>query len=344
MVVAAVLMVALPAMAQEQREDEAWSQYRLSFKLLAAGEIQAARTALDRLSGAHPGHPAAALASARLGDLNGTIADVGEVPLEPGQEPTARLARAELGFWMTLNGLTFASLGCEVAECDNSRVQAGVAMLGAGGGLAASLFFTRDGITPGHTLLLDSSVAWGTWNSLFLVDNVDGDSQKIAGSVMAGQAVGLAAGFGLWEVWQPTDGDVALTNTAGIWTTVVGLLGHGVLDTEPKLETIVAIGDAGLVAGALASQYVKMSRGRTLLIDAGGIIGALAGGLITVIAEPDNTTAAFIPPTLGVIGGLGLATYMTRDWDVPDPPASAGLILQPMGKGGWGASVHFTLD
>jgi hypothetical protein len=90
-----------------------------------------------------------------------------------------------------------------------------------------------------------------------------------------------------------------------------------------------------------------MSRGRSLLIDAGGLLGTLAGASIPAFANPENGPAIGASGLAGMALGLGLATYLTRGWDEDrdDAPAAraggamAVPVLARLEGGGFSAGV-----
>jgi hypothetical protein len=335
-VVSAVAAVPAAARAQPSATapaavDRAWALYDHAFERLAAGDRDAAAAELAELVRRFPDHPAAARARelALAGDAVGAARTHGEQP--------TRLARAELGFWMTIHGVLAGLEVRELADLEGSRPTAAALMIGGAVGLGASLYASRGGITPGTALLLDSAITWGAWNSLAVVNDFPEDQTGAAVSLGA-QAVGLGAGLVLSQSWHPRAGDVALANTTGFWVSILTLLGHGVVDTEPEVRTIVLAGDAGLVAGALLSQAYPMSRGRTLLIDTGGVLGFLTGALVSALADTDSAPATLTPMLLGTAGGLAAATQLTADWDAPELPGGAHIGLGPVGdSGGFGA-------
>jgi hypothetical protein len=72
----------------------------------------------------------------------------------------------------------------------------------------------------------------------------------------------------------------------------------------------------GLISFALLSQSMPVSRGRVLLIDAGGILGGLLGAAAVALATDDGDPI-LVGAGVGVLGGLGLATWLTSDFDAP---------------------------
>lgn len=347
--IAAAAVAPRPAGAQSE---PAWDDYHRAFVLLAEGRPAEARALLRQVVERNPGSPVGALARVRIGEIESNLIHETEEGVLGAERPR-KLARAELGLWSTINGISAGLNLCLIAECDGTRQFAAALMAGGAAGLGAALFATRDGITQGRTQLTNSSIFWGNVNG-YLINTiafgdpfgVDDDEERTAAGISLGsQAVGLAASFGLWEVWRPSSGDVALSNTTGLWTPILVLLVHGVADTEPKAETILVAIDAGLVAGGVLSTRYRMSRGRTLLIDVGGLVGGLTGGLAVAIAQPDSSAGAFAPLLVTTSAGLAVATWATRDWDIPEVDAAIPAVgIAPMGDHGWGAKLSFGAD
>ena len=102
------------------------------------------------------------------------------------------------------------------------------------------------------------------------------------------------------------------------------------LSGDAFVGTLLAASDLGLIGGSILSRYYPMSRGRTLIIDAGGIIGILLGaGANVIIATSADDLSQFVGfgiMAASTAGGLALATYLTRDWDVPDVPIHASIV------------------
>lgn len=301
--------------------DPAWSAYDDAFGRAARGDAAAARTQLMDLSARWPHHPA----GERAGSLVQRYAarDTRSASDDP-QRPSG-LARGELVFWSTVSGGFMAANVCELVGCNSSRATAAVITGTVGGSLAVSLLATRNGIRAGQAQLYNAAQTWGSWNALG-VNGGFADSRQEASVALASQGLGLAVGAGLWKTWRPTQGDVALANTALVWSSLLGVWTHLMLsDREPELGTIVLIGDAGLIAGALLSTQVKMSRGRTMLIDTGGVIGVLGGALVA-IGEPDNQTIG-TALLVSTAAGLGIATVLTRGWDDELPVSLAPAVI-----------------
>lgn len=309
--------------------------YDRAFARAANGEREAARTHLISLQTQWPGHPATTRAGALIGEL--------------GPRPVSRksgVARGELVFWSTVGGVLVAVNICTIADCSTERETALVFSTSVGGSLALSLLASRNGVEQGEAQLYNSAQTWGSWNALAVNDGFATESDQ-AGVSLALQGGGLAAGIGLWRTWRPTQGDVALTNTFFFWSAVMAGWAHIAADANESgtLRRIVIAGDLGIVAGALVSRQVKMSRGRTLLIDVGGLLGTLGGLLVAIGSDSQTTVGASLMVGTGL--GLAIATLVTKEWDAPIPP---NLSLSPTrltdpanpARGAWGVQGGFS--
>lgn len=311
--------------------DDAWLEYDRAFRDAAAGDIKAARTRLGALVARWPEHPARARAAALIEQLGSHPAD----PRAP-----SRVARGELVFWSTLGGVSLAANLCAALSCGTDREYAGAYTLSIGGALAASLAASRRGVRPGEAQLYNAVQTWGALNALAINDGFP-DGERQAGIAIAMQLGGLAAGVGLWQAWRPSPGDVALANTFLLWGSVMTLWGHVIADAEPSWRSVVIAGDVSLAAGALVASQVEISREHTFLIDIGGVLGTLAGGLAATGTHDD--TSAGIALMLGTAAGLGLAAAVTYDWDRPPPVKLAPAVLDGPGRSrGYGVAAGFT--
>lgn len=309
--------------------DPAWRAYDDAFSQAAAGDRGGASARLRQLAAQWPLHPAAVRA--------GALVRGGEPPA--GRDAPDRVARGELVFWSTVGGLFTAGNVCVIADCNSPRTTTAVYTLSVGGALGLSLAASRHGVAQGEAQLYNSAQTWGIWSGLGL-NNGFAHSEGEAGVALAAQAGGLLAGLGLWQTWHPTQGDVALANSFLLWSTVLSLWADLAADHEPTLRESVAIGDAGLVLGGLIATQVHMSRGRTLLIDVGGVIGVLGGGLVAVGTHGER--AAGIALLVGTAAGLGIAAASTKDWDAPAVAIAPARIPVPgaaRGASVWGVTA-----
>ena len=257
-------------------------------------------------------------------------------PQPTGPDAPSGVARGELVFWSTVGGVFTAANVCVIAGCSSDRETAAVYTVSVGGSLALALVASRHGVAQGEAQLYNSAQSWGSWNALAINDHFARTSGEAAVALGA-QGAGLLAGIGLWKTWHPSQSDVALTNSFLLWSTVLTLWGYVAADTTPSLRGVVLAGDVGLVLGALTSTQVKMSRGRTLLIDVGGVLGILGGGLVAIGTDSDR--GAGISLLAGTAAGLGLAAAATIHWDAPPLTVTPTRITTASGTSVWGVSA-----
>jgi hypothetical protein len=115
----------------------------------------------------------------------------------------------------------------------------------------------------------------------------------ISSGILLGAGLGTLAAYAL----RPTPGDNSLVRSGAMWGTWYALMTNLILD-EDDGETVMRVlftgYNAGLVGAAILTTVLPMSRLRALYLDAGGLIGALAGGLfLTPIAGSGTDGSAF---------------------------------------------------
>jgi hypothetical protein len=319
-------------------------EYDQAFEALMRGDRDEARRLLEIVAARGEGDPWGKRAAELLLALSGQ-------PKSSGSrlEQKSSTARAELALFQTLNGAFAGLMACGAGGCFDSSSAVPAVLLavgGAGAGLAGSLLATRNGIHPGHTQLVNSGTVWGIWNSIALLAILDVDDlETIMGGLLAGSAGGSALGMALWPVLRPTSGQVATTNTVAAWSLALTSFAQGAffdeldLDADELFTTMLIVSDAGLVAGGFLARRFPASRGRMLMIDAGGVVGSLAGAGTAVLIQGDDIERetffrAMLP---GAAIGLGAAFFLTRNWDGPDVPVSTAFV--PVHGGGGMAVV-----
>lgn len=329
--------------AVDPRTDAAWQLYHDLFAALMRGEQARARDLASTLLRDHPDHPATRLVrGAQLGAGPGA-SEHGDGPEGPeggdGRETASRAARAELAAFQTLHGIALGAELCIAAECDSGEAVFGL-MLG-GGALGATVALgVLPELTSGQRALLNSGTAWGAVNAGLLLIATQPSAPTIGLSLISGQGAGLLAGGALFAV-HPTAGQVGLANSGGQWAGVLtGLVlaasRSGNDAREVSLALLAAV-DAGIVGGAyLASRWPQVSRAQTLVIDAGGIVGAVGGGSLGVVISgnfSDRTTPALA--AVGAVIGLGASAYLTRNWSESSASSLHTYIAPPeRGRGG----------
>ncbi|MBK8010213.1 MAG: hypothetical protein IPK13_02635 [Deltaproteobacteria bacterium] len=346
-----------------KRSKGAWERYHDAFKAIAGGETLKGHAMLRTLIETYGDHPAARYATEILATLDAKPAKApratppasratstaveSPMPDDPfGREEPADLARAELAVYQTLFGITGGALLCAGVSCEDARLVVGLVALGGAGGLALSILGTQDGITPGRTQTLNAGAGWGIFNGIAMANLAGLDGGAAPGLVLFSQLAGVGAGLALNTYYDPRSGDVSRATSLGLWSGVLTLLVHGAFDFDANDDllwgTLMLFSDLGLVAGATlgALDAVSMTRGRVLLIDAGGIVGGLLGFGIPVLIQNDTGDSGLLfgSAFVGTVVGLGLTTYLTRHWDVPEALSNMSLGFAPMSDGG-GAMV-----
>lgn len=309
----------------EQAQEQAWREYQAAFRMCAASELERCEQALEALVQTWPDHPAAVLARGSLADLQSI-----KKLVKPEEKDARRgingerftpLARAELISAQTLHGIILGAELCSVADC-SERPTIAVVMVGGGGGLLLSWLVSSDGLTPGNTLSLNSGTAIGAFNAGMLSARLSDGDDNVPLHLALGQGLGLGAGEFYYRAVKPTSGQVALTNSGGLWTAGMFLLGLATADPDVDGDNVLTAAqvmfDLGLVGGGFLAHYFPMSRSRVSLIDTGGLVGGLMGaGMFVLVGGEDEQALAGLAMA-GGLAGLGLSTWLTQDWDDDD--------------------------
>ncbi len=344
---------AKPLLPNFVSRDEAWASYDAAFDALASGDRALAIATLREVGALFPGHPAATRAADLLARMSGMRAPALVRPPAPSlhlgeslrNEEYSDLARAELISFQTSAGILAGAEICVLAQCDDTRAVIALLLLGAGAGVTVSTLATSDGITPGHATAIDTGTLWGAWNGLAsaVVLDVD-DEQQGVGLILLGQLVGTAVGHVAFEVLEPSAGDVSLSTSVGMWAGVMVAFAHGIaeFDADPQLlmGTLLLASDVGLIGGAFLSELLPMSRGRALLIDASGLLGTLTGVGVDLLIQGEDAEPQplFALGLAGMVAGLGLGAYLSREWDLEEAP-DVQLSALPLRDGaGFGLS------
>ncbi|TQF10661.1 hypothetical protein FJV41_38350 [Myxococcus llanfairpwllgwyngyllgogerychwyrndrobwllllantysiliogogogochensis] len=326
---------------------EAEARYNEGFNALIQGKDTQASEAFTEVLAVCPQHPYATefgrLTRARLKPG----AKLAQAAVYENTERRSGAAVASLTVVQTLHGATQGILLCAIADCrDQGYVAA--SMLGAGAGVTSALLLSQGGITSGQAAVINSGTVWGFWfgiASMLAFDLEDDDALRAA---IIGGAGFTGVGVLLANLVQPTAGQVSMANSGGLWAGVVTALFLATSEsdnTKSFFAAELAATSAGIIGFAVLSRSLPVSRGRMLLIDAGGIVGGLLGAstMYTFTGgddgdSGDNGDAILISAGVGVLGGLALTAYLTRNFDAPRLPQ---VMLTPtlMGKEGAGMAL-----
>jgi hypothetical protein len=329
------------AAAADARADEPWTAYHQAFEALVVGDRARARQLLDALVLLHPNHPAAARARALAAAL-GPPSWSPPTAAVRDRNATTNSARAELIVFQTIHGVLAGVELCAAAECAGVRPTALSLMAMGGLGLGLSVGFSRGGMRPGETAALDTGTFWGAWNGLAASEASSASARGVVTSMLVGQLLGLSVGGGLGYAMQPTSGQVALASTFGIWSTELTFsallaFSDGSQSAQHLWAPMLIAGDLGFVVGVVVARGSSISRGRAALIDVGGVLGALLGGLVASGASGSNATnRAGVSLMVGTGLGLGLAAFATSNWDAPAGVAASS----PSRASGWPTALN----
>lgn len=329
--------------------EPAWALYREAFVELAAGNLDAAVEKLESLRKSYEDHPAALFAEpvlekleerreARDSTREGTGAEEAGSG-EPrrtdrlGIEEATGLARAELVSFQTLHGIVLGAESCIAFSCRSARVGVSSLVVGGGTGLGLSLYLTRDGVTPGHALAINSGVEWGLWEAIglnFLTRNWQSGPANSVLPLMFGQLAGLGVGAGVWQAYRPNAGDVAMVNAGGIWSgafTALTFSTFGIPHNQQGLfGTLLLTTNLGGLGSTLFARNFPMSRGRMYVINTGGLLGGLLGVGLVILAGGDRIDSRVMSGSamIGAGGGLAVSTLLTEGWTIHDGDSSSG--------------------
>lgn len=264
-------------------------------------------------------------------------------------EKPSLLARGELVAFQSVHGLIDGLLVCAAMECDDARAIVGLGFVGTAalGGLSFAL---SDGITSGQALAINSGTGWGAWHAGLILGVLEpNDDEVFPALITALSLAGTGLGTLIAVQGRPLNGTVSFTNSSGIWAGVLALFAMNIAEVDPFDDQEFWIGqfiatDVGLVAGALVARNFDISRGRTLLIDAGGVGGMLLGIGVAVLAEGEPEQS--LVGAMGLIGtavGLSSVFYLSRNIDLPDESVAEVMILPggPRGSVGGTLAVAF---
>ena len=302
----------------------------------ARGDVEVARALYEEVLRRYPNTPAAEVARTRLEGLG---APGGPTPAGPARAATPRDRRGDTEFrvWSTMYGLWLGVALPILADAQGSEPY-GVGLLigGPAGYLAGRAFSRSRSLSVGQARTVSWAGTWGTWqglgwaHALNLGRDADCDycgpaEESVVAAALSGGLAGLLAG-GLISRADITEGAAASSYLGSLWGTWVGLAGATALDFDDVAtwRSTLLVGNAGLLAGALAGRRFGLSSRRAHMISLGGLIGGFGGIGIVLIAEPSSSSEDVAIPLAGSLVGLGLGALFTRGLDETPEGASSG--------------------
>ncbi len=250
-------------------------------------------------------------------------------------QPSRTGGEVEMKVWSTIYGLYTggALVPIALASMEPGVVGAGLLLGGPAGFLVGHKLAGSRPISPGQARAITWGGTWGTFQGAMLVEALDlgedmyqsTSGEVLARAMIAGGALGIVGGaIAARRPITPGTGTSAMLGS--LWGTWFGAAASVLMDIEGDgvLATMMLTGNAGLIGGALAGSRVPLSRGRSRLINVGGLIGGFAGAGIALIGVSDSEKAAVGIPLVTSIAGLALGAAATRDMDRGDASGDAG--------------------
>lgn len=314
---------------------EAERSYQEGFDALSEDRVEEAERAFSRALAVCPNHPVAA-EMRRLARARGARLSSGVPEEDEGEARPTLLAWGELVAFQTLHGVAQGLLLCAAADCQDARALSLAGFAGASVAAGLSVLGFRK-VTSGQSLAINSGTGWGAWNAIALSILLDPeDGRTVAGLVSGVTAAGTLGGIAVAVLLDPRNGSVSLANSTGIWLGVMTLFISIAAEANFEDTTIpieLAVTNVALLGGAVASQFTDISRGRVLLIDAGGVVGLLLGlGVAALINSELPPGLLGTLPTIGIAGGLIGTYFLTAPIDAHDEDV-ADWWVGPSGRG-----------
>lgn len=292
------------------------------------GELEVARALYEEVVRRYPGTPGAALARAWLEGLG---APEGRTPAvrAPGGAPQDRRGDTEFRVWSTMYGLWLGVAVPMLADASGSESYGAGLLLGGPVGYLAGRVFSRS-LSVGRSRTISWAGTWGTWQGVGWAHALDlgakagceycepGRKETVT-AALAGGLAGIVTASLLSR--EATEGTAAATYLGSLWGTWFGLGGATALDLDDEAmwASTLLVGNAGLIAGALAGSRFDLSSRRAHLISLGGLIGGFGGVGVVLIAKPGSTSGDFAIPLATSLAGLGFGVLLTRESE--DAPA-----------------------
>jgi hypothetical protein len=234
-------------------------------------------------------------------------------------------ARIELVGVQSLHGLMFGLFGAAYVRANAEGLLLG--LLGVGLGAGASVYATRDGVTPGEALTVNSGTTWGLVTGAFLGQAIFGPRDRDSNYLpvaMVGGLIGTATAAAINHFFTVTSGQAALVNSAGLWSLLLTSIAFSALSTTPAGTTqtehnLVQVGTlaGSLALGMLAAGQLHPSRLQMFLSDLGGVLGLVFGLVLDVLVglRPEREPVSFIaaPAGMAAVGAISVA-WLARDF------------------------------
>ena len=225
-----------------------------------------------------------------------------------------------------------------LAQQSNTPVVLLVGSAGAVIGGGTEWGITHFGLRPSPTqaLWFTNSTAWGTLAGLMAWSGSGSDNLKLKwGLLVGGESIGMGMGVLGARKWDWTGSQILLADTLVLGAGLAGAGGRLLAQPgEPlRVSPLVGYGTApAMVASAVLSRYIHLSKQDVNLAAAASVAGAWSGGLLAYGLDGNSTTrkdrlagGALAGAGIGYLGALALSPLVdvapSRTWS-----ATAGLF------------------
>jgi hypothetical protein len=238
--------------------------------------------------------------------------------------------RGRLVLWSSLYGIWLGIATDILFDIDGDRAIILPPLLGMGAGLGLSLAATSNyQVTVGEAWTIITGLDYGSFNGALWAGGLDFSNKGIVGASVATSVAAASIGVLVANTKSPSAGDIEVVRSSLLWGTVGGFLLTFVVAPDVSsasgLKAVAAAMDAGLLVGVGLASSFDLSRNRVLIIDAGAIAGGLAAaGIAWLVAGTDNNVRGLAGAALGgMLGGIAITAYATRDLDAQDAARAA---------------------
>jgi hypothetical protein len=240
--------------------------------------------------------------------------------------------RGRLVLWSALYGIWLGIATDIMFEIDGDRAVILPPLLGMGAGLGLSIAATSNfQLSVGEAYTIITGLDYGSFNGALWAGGLDMSDKGVVGATVATSIAATSVGVLVANAKSPSAGDIELVRSGLLWGTIGGFLATAAIGpsitSDISAQSVFKLAalsmDAGFVTGVALANYFNLSKNRVLLIDAGGLAGGLAGaGIAWLIAGTDSNGQAIAGAALGgMVGGIAVAAYATRNLDEQDAAA-----------------------
>ena len=256
------------------------------------------------------------------------------------REPSSmQEGRGRLVFWSSLYGIWLGIAADVLFDINGSRSVILPPLLGMGAGLGLSLALTADvPISAGQAWTIITGLDYGSFNGALWAGSFDLSSKGVVGTTVAFGLAAASAGVLIADAKNPTPGDIELVRSGLLWGTVGGFLALAAFSPDSGLSQTSALRgtalmmDVGFIAGMGLAANFDLSRNRVLIIDAGALGGTMTGlGIAWLMLSTTSDSGHVLAGSAlaGLIGGIAIAAYATRNIDAHDDRDSSFASAVP---------------